>query len=457
MPEVVPLRVSVCASRPRSVWPKLFAIHALAGLLLCVPQPGRSHPIVSTDINRYVELTVRSQRVEVDYLYEMLEIAAIAAAREADSDHDGRTSEAEHEAQFRSWTQDLARHLELELDGLPLPLRVIDSERVDAEGVFGLPTTHWRVRLEASLPARGAQGSLVFRDLYRQDLVGWKEIVVHAGDGVSVRGAGASARDRSRGLTDYAAMAELPNPSEQGVTLMLARTGAQASPPPAPAPKVSGRRRAPHATAPQTAATPSKPLPPGAVPQVRSWSAQLRQDAWPFFRLGAYHIATGYDHLLFLLGLLLFRQSLARVVGVVSAFTVAHSMTLALAALGWITPPAATIDVLIALTIAYVGAATLMRPDSRDGPWIAFAFGLVHGFGFAGALREALALRMGTDWLLALASFNLGIEAFQIVAVSLTYPLLRIATRFVWFGALRRLLCLGVMGAGAAWSVARVV
>jgi hypothetical protein len=160
--------------------------------------------------------------------------------------------------------------------------------------------------------------------------------------------------------------------------------------------------------------------------------------------------------LLFLLGLLLFRQSLARVVGVVTAFTVAHSLTLVLASLGWITPPGALIDALIPITIAYVGAAAVLRPESRHGPWLAFGFGLVHGFGFAAALREALGLRMGTDWLIALASFNLGIEAFQVLAVCLIYPLLRFADRFAWSNNTRRALGLGVMSAGLVWLVERV-
>jgi hypothetical protein len=451
------------------------------------PGPARAHPIVGTDINRHVVITVHPRQVDVDYLYEMLEIAAIAAAREADANGDGRTSEAEHEAQFREWVARMQQSLELELDGVPLPMTLLASRRSDEASVFGLSTTHWNLHLIAPLTARGAQGSLVFRDRYRQDLVGWKEIVVQGSDGVVVSGAGASAQDRSQRLTDYAAMAELPNPDEQGVTTMLAlasepralATVIGAAPQePAPGSLQESSPSAPPSTRTHAAAstvqatrqksrpavaapeavrtTPTKSSPPAAAPAERTWDARVRQDAWPFFRLGARHIAVGYDHLLFLLGLLLFRQSLARVVGVVTAFTVAHSLTLALAALGWITPPGALIDALIPITIAYVGAAAALRPDSRHGPWLAFGFGLVHGFGFAAALREALGVRMGPDWLIALASFNLGIEAFQVLAVCLVYPLLRFADRFAWSTALRRLLAFGVMSAGLVWFLERV-
>jgi hypothetical protein len=438
------------------------------GPLACA---ASAHPIVSTDINRHVIITVQPREIEVDYLYEMLEIAAVAAAREADVDRDGQTSEEEREAQFQRWIEEVSAQLQLELDGVPLPLNLRQAQRSQQGSVFGLPTARWNLRLSSPLPARGAQGSLVFRDRYRQDQVGWKEIVVQAGDGVVVRGAGASARDRSRRLTDYAAISELPNPDEQGLTVMLGETAMPASspepapgpsagrapeprrqPPPAPAREV--RTAAPADAEPELAAQSSAPV---ATPPARALGARLRQDAWPFFRLGVHHIATGYDHLLFLLGLLLFRQSLARVVAVVTAFTVAHSLTLALAALGWITPPGRAIEILIAFTIAYVGAVTLVRPESRHGPGLAFGFGLVHGFGFAGALQEAIGARMGTGWLLSLAGFNLGIEAFQLLAVCLVYPLLRLTERPGWSLRVRSLLSVGVLSAGLAWLVARAL
>ncbi len=418
----------------------LYAAAVLAAASLPVDS-ATAHPIVSTDINRHVIITVQPHQVEVDYLYEMLEIAAIGAAREADTDRDGTTSEAEAKLQFDRWVEALAGHLELDLDGVPLALVPTARARSKSAGPFGLFTTRWNVRFTASLPARGARGRLVFRDRYRQDQVGWKEIVVRGAEGAAVWGAGASAHDRSKRLTDYAAIADLPNPNETGLTVMLGRAVAQA---PSSAPAAMNPAKAP---APDT-------LSP-AAPAARTWSGRMQQDGWPFFRLGAHHIATGYDHLLFLLGLLLFRQSLGRVAAVITGFTVAHSLTLALAALGWITPPGALIDLLIAATIAYVGAATLLNPGSRHGPLLAFGFGLVHGFGFAGALNAALGDRMGSAWLVSLFSFNLGIEAFQLLAVCVAYPLLRFMERHRWSIMARRLLSFSVMSAGLGWLVVR--
>jgi hypothetical protein len=448
------------------------ALYAAAVLLAAGLTVGSAtaHPIVSTDINRHVIITIGPRQVEVDYLYEMLEIAAIGAAREADTDRDGTTSEAEAKVQFDRWVEALAGHLDLDLEGVPLALVPTARTRSKSAGPFGLFTTRWNVRFTASLPARGVRGSLVFRDRYRQDQVGWKEIVVRGVESVTVWGAGASATDRSKRLTDYAAIADLPNPNETGLTVMLGRAVAQApsatltsidpaepSAPDTPSRSELAASKLPVPRTPSVAAEvkANAPSPSPAAPAARTWSGRMQQDGWPFFRLGAHHIATGYDHLLFLLGLLLFRQSLARVAAVITAFTVAHSLTLALAALGWITPPVALIDLLIPATIAYVGAAALLNPSSRHGPLLAFGFGLIHGFGFAGALNAVLGDRMGSAWLVSLFSFNLGIEAFQLLAVCLAYPLLRFMERHRWSIMARRLLSFSVMSAGLGWLVAR--
>ena len=104
---------------------------------------------------------------------------------------------------------------------------------------------------------------------------------------------------------------------------------------------------------------------------------------------GIHHILIGLDHLLFLVGLLLLGGSVRQLLLVVTAFTVAHSITLSLAALNLITPPARLIEPAIALSIVYVGIDNLMVGRGRDvRGWIAFAFGFIHGFGFASVLRE---------------------------------------------------------------------
>ena len=108
-------------------------------------------------------------------------------------------------------------------------------------------------------------------------------------------------------------------------------------------------------------------------------------------KLGIEHILTGADHLVFLLGLLLVAGGWRPLLGVVTAFTVAHSITLALAALSIFAPSPRLVEPAIALSIAYVGVENLLNPDARQRWRITFPFGLVHGFGFAGALR-AIAL-----------------------------------------------------------------
>jgi hydrogenase/urease accessory protein HupE len=134
-----------------------------------------------------------------------------------------------------------------------------------------------------------------------------------------------------------------------------------------------------------------------------------------FVRLGVEHILTGYDHLAFLLALLVASRRVRTLVAVVTAFTLAHSVTLASAALGWVELPPRFIELAIALSIAYVGSENLLRRDPRN-PWFeAFAFGLLHGLGFAGFLGDALA---GEPLILtALVGFNLGVELGQLAVV----------------------------------------
>lgn len=137
--------------------------------------------------------------------------------------------------------------------------------------------------------------------------------------------------------------------------------------------------------------------------------------------LGVEHILGGFDHLLFVFGLLLLARGWRRLLATVTAFTLGHSVTLALATLGYATLPSAPIELLIALTILYL-AVELAADGDRDSwarrrPWrMAAGFGWLHGLGFAGALRE-VGLPEG-DIPLALLSFNLGIEAGQLAFVA---------------------------------------
>ena len=134
--------------------------------------------------------------------------------------------------------------------------------------------------------------------------------------------------------------------------------------------------------------------------------------------LGVDHILQGIDHLLFVFALLLLITDMRRLVGAVTAFTVAHSFSLAAATLGWLVVPAPPVEAVIALSIAFLAAELAQPPERRDRvstrwPWlVAFGFGLLHGLGFARALLE-VGLPAG-DVPLALFAFNVGVEIGQL-------------------------------------------
>jgi hydrogenase/urease accessory protein HupE len=176
-----------------------------------------------------------------------------------------------------------------------------------------------------------------------------------------------------------------------------------------------------------------------------------------FVSSGVHHILIGPDHLLFLVGLLLLGGTVRRLVVVVSAFTLAHSITLSLAALNIFDPPARIIEPAIALSIVFIGVDNLIVRGGRDvRGWIAFAFGFVHGFGFAGVLREMGLESRALVW--SLLSFNLGVEIGQLlVVIVVATALAALRTRSETAG--RRLAfagSIGVIAAGTFWFFERV-
>ncbi|HVH28547.1 MAG TPA: HupE/UreJ family protein [Vicinamibacterales bacterium] len=176
-----------------------------------------------------------------------------------------------------------------------------------------------------------------------------------------------------------------------------------------------------------------------------------------FVPAGIHHILIGPDHLLFLVGLLLLGGTIRQLALVVTAFTVAHSITLSLAALNLVSPPASLIEPAIALSIVYVGADNLLVRGGRDmRAWIAFAFGFIHGFGFANVLREMDLPSRALGW--SLFSFNFGVELGQLVVVLIVASAFA-ALRARSEAAGRWLLVTGsvvVVAAGAFWFVQRV-
>jgi hypothetical protein len=178
-----------------------------------------------------------------------------------------------------------------------------------------------------------------------------------------------------------------------------------------------------------------------------------------FLWVGITHILTGYDHLLYLGGLLLGCKGFKSLLGVITSFTVAHSITLGLAATNTVNIPSRIIEPLIAASIVFVAVENVWlrgRPPKRR--WIvAFVFGLVHGFGFAAVLTE---LGLGQDkltLLTALFSFNIGVEIGQLTVVIPTVPILLWLRRYPSFGRWYEPgLSLLIAGMGSYWLVTRV-
>ncbi len=149
-----------------------------------------------------------------------------------------------------------------------------------------------------------------------------------------------------------------------------------------------------------------------------------------YFGLGVEHILLGIDHLLFVLALLFLVGNWMRLIGTVTAFTIAHSLTLVAATLGWVNVPQTPVEAAIALSIVFVAVEIVHTRHGRIGlaarmPWVvAFVFGLLHGLGFAGALRETGLPEHAIP--LALAFFNIGVEAGQLLFIAAVFAVFRI-------------------------------
>jgi hydrogenase/urease accessory protein HupE len=175
-----------------------------------------------------------------------------------------------------------------------------------------------------------------------------------------------------------------------------------------------------------------------------------------YLRLGVEHIIGGIDHLLFLLALLALSTSLWQTVKIVTAFTVAHSITLSLAVLGLVDVPSSIVEPLIAASIVWVAVENLVAPAGAGRRWlIAAIFGLVHGLGFASALSE---LGLSRDALVrALIGFNIGVELGQLAFVAVVMPPLVWASRPRRLPRLPQILSVIVAVVGAVWLVERLI
>jgi len=189
---------------------------------------------------------------------------------------------------------------------------------------------------------------------------------------------------------------------------------------------------------------------------------------WPgiaatYLRLGVEHILQGIDHLLFVLALLILVEGKRRLIGTVTAFTVAHSLTLAAATLGFVNVPQQPVEAMIALSIVFVAGEIVHAHQGRPGlgqrwPWmVAFIFGLLHGFGFAGALTEIGLPEQAIP--LALLFFNVGVEIGQLLFIAAVLLLLELAKRasiphpaWAW-----RVPAYGIGAMATFWTLERVI
>jgi hydrogenase/urease accessory protein HupE len=196
--------------------------------------------------------------------------------------------------------------------------------------------------------------------------------------------------------------------------------------------------------------------------QMKAGASSISNLARRYLELGGEHILFGVDHLLFILGLLLLQQGFWKLLKTITAFTIAHSITLACAVLGIFPVPGAPIEVLIALSIVFLAREILMSQQGKitlvhRKSWIvAFAFGLIHGFGFAGALGE-LGLS-DADIPLALLFFNLGVEVGQVAFISALLILHFVFTKYfkhLW-PSLQRGLAYGLGGIASYWFLERI-
>ncbi|MBI2388545.1 MAG: HupE/UreJ family protein [Deltaproteobacteria bacterium] len=188
--------------------------------------------------------------------------------------------------------------------------------------------------------------------------------------------------------------------------------------------------------------------------------ASAERSTWrTFLGMGVEHILTGYDHLVFLLGLVVLGGALRRLLVIVTAFTVGHSISLALATLGVVTVPSRVVEPLIAASIVYVGVENLWALRTNRTPrarWVlTLVFGFVHGFGFADALRTLQLPR--AELPKALALFNGGVELGQLVVLALLVPLGWAAARRPTLRARALPVINGSIAlAGLAWLLARI-
>jgi hypothetical protein len=444
--------------------------HALFGLIaLLLTGNANAHPLGNNTVNRQAGLTIARTTITLHYVVDLAEIPTLLATADADENGDGNTSVDELDRYARRYCTQIGEGVDARIDGDKLNLRLLHTQWQRMPGAAGLYTL--RIEADFAAPLRARSGMKIeYRDHRHAEEPGWKEVFMSAADGLALDAADVPRASQSQDLRVYPPVTgDAPNVLAASANILVLATDSASA--------VVGHTAASHPARPvwvpeaasqhegaervdarlNVGSMPAQVAPSASRVPVAPVASPGNLPVWAFFRLGIHHIATGWDHLLFLLGLILTQTSLRRLAGVVTAFTAAHSLTLGLAASGLVSLPGVWVEPAIALTIFYVGLSNLLG-FSRHNIALAFAFGLIHGFGFAGALAESMgSLRAGGGaWLLDLAAFNLGIEAFQLALILTLLPLLRLSLRASWSAAAFNVASFVVMSAGLGWFFSRV-
>jgi hypothetical protein len=174
---------------------------------------------------------------------------------------------------------------------------------------------------------------------------------------------------------------------------------------------------------------------------------------WGFAKLGVEHIFTGYDHLAFLVGLLITTRTLTSLLKVITSFTAAHSITLALATFGIVSVPSRLIESLIALSVAYIAVENFTGKTIMQRWKLTFLFGLFHGFGFSNVLQE-MSLNRRT-MAVSLFSFNGGVELGQLAFVLVVFPLVYFASTSRWKTHVLSTASVAIAALGVFWFIER--
>ncbi|MFD2328563.1 HupE/UreJ family protein [Cohnella sp. GCM10020058] len=341
----------------------------------------------------YSTLTIAKSEIRLEYAIDELSVIEWAGG---DANDDKMLDQAEFEAVKDSFAAILEKHLTLKTGGTELPWSSIENYRLERKGDAS------DVILDLVYPALSEDGTISLSDkLYVDDQKTNYVDLLTVNYGSNQSTAALSGKDRAWSLrmTDEE-YASLPSDLQQQTTQSPEQADSDAAAND-PAPEEDA---AAHGT--------------GSV--TSGW--------FSFFKLGMNHILGGYDHLLFLFSLIIARQTFKQYAAMITAFTVAHSITLTLTVLGWISVPGSIVEPLIALSICYVAVDNMLRANVRYRWVLTFLFGLVHGMGFADILVEMNLPRasLGVD----LASFNIGIEAVQLGLIAVCLPLLYALHRY---------------------------